>query len=151
MKYRVLIADDDIAVREALKTVLEGTGYEVLTAADGAEAESKINAEPIHLLLLDLGLPRQNGWNVLGLVTAQNPLLPVIIITGLKNDFDARLAPGVTAFFQKPLEVETLLLAMQESLAEPEEVRLRRITAHLRCEEPLQPLRAALENVLTPH
>jgi DNA-binding response OmpR family regulator len=82
MNYRVLIADDDIAVRDALKAVLEGAGYEVLTAADGAEAESKINGEPIHLLLLDLGLPRQNGWNVLGLVTAQNPLLPVIIITG---------------------------------------------------------------------
>src|SRR5437764_133081 len=102
MKLRLLIADDDLAVRESLKKVLEETGYEVLCAADGEEAESKFSSDRIDLLLLDLDLPKQNGWNVFGLVSALNPLLPIVIITGLRDELDAGLVPGVSAFFEKP-------------------------------------------------
>ena len=97
-----------------------------------------------------MDLPRQNGWNVFGLVTAQNPLLPIIIITGLKNESDAQLVPRVSAFLQKPLDVLTLLDAMEQALAEPEEARMHRLTAHPVGHEPLQPLRPALGERCTP-
>src|SRR5438477_4962925 len=115
---KLLIADDDLAVRESLKKVLEETGYEVLCAADGEEAESTFTSQRIDLLLLDLDLPKQNGWNVFGLVSALNPLVPIIIITGLGQELDFRLAPGVSAFFEKPIEVPALLETIKDLLSE---------------------------------
>jgi DNA-binding response OmpR family regulator len=84
MSKRILVADDDSSIRDALKKVLEEAGYEVIGAIDGEEAERKFTSESIDLVLLDLDLPKQNGWNVFGLVNSQNPLLPIIIISGLK-------------------------------------------------------------------
>ena len=138
MKLRLLIADDDHAVRESLKKVLQESGYEVLCAADGEEAESKFSSERIDLLLLDLDLPKQNGWNVFGVVSALNPLVPIVIITGLRDESDSRLTPGVSAFFEKPVDVPALLKTIEDLLAEPPEQRLRRITALLQARPALQ-------------
>jgi DNA-binding NtrC family response regulator len=143
MNDRILIADDDSAVRESLKKVLEGAGYKVLCAVDGDDAERKFTSEPIDLLLLDLNLPKQNGWNVFGFVSSQNPLLPVVIITGQSTWSDSDLAPGVSAFLEKPIDVPVLLRVIENLLVEPFERRLRRVASHFQKEEPMQTLGAA--------
>ena len=131
MNKRVLVADDDSAVRESLKKLLESAGYEVSTAADGDEAEAKIAAEPVDLLILDLSLPKQDGWNVFGLATALRPLLPIVILTGRKDQAENAFLPGIAAFLEKPVDVPVLLNVVSRLMSEPPETRLRRITSHL--------------------
>src|SRR5437773_10899838 len=63
MKAKVLIVDDDSAVRQSLSKVLRGEGYEVFQAADGREAVECHDPEQLDLLLLDLSLPFRDGWD----------------------------------------------------------------------------------------
>ena len=137
MTRRILLADDDRAVRDSLKKVLEEAGYEVLCAVDGEDAERKFTSAPVDLLLLDLDMPGQNGWNVFGVISSQNPLVPVVIISGFKSQVDSELIPGVSAFLEKPIDVVTLLETVESLLKEPIEDRLRKITAHLQKSQPV--------------
>ena len=138
MKQRVLIVDDDASVRESIRNVLKGAGYEVTTAADAEEATVKFVPEETDLVLLDLNLRSHSGWDVFERLTTQHPMIPVIIITGLPNQYQTALAAGVGALIEKPIEVPALLKTMNELLAEPKEARLRRMcgyqldTRHLR-------------------
>ena len=64
MKKSVLVVDDDAAVRQAVRKVLQGAGYEVAAACDGEEAVVQFVPEQIDLVLLDLNLPLRSGWDV---------------------------------------------------------------------------------------
>lgn len=130
MKKRVLIVDDDAAVRESIKKVLEDAGYQVAVAADGREATVRFVPEEVDIVLLDLNLPRLSGWDVFERLTTRYPLVPIIIITGMPRQFPTALAAGVGALMEKPIEVPTLLETMQELLAEPVEARLRRMCGY---------------------
>jgi DNA-binding response OmpR family regulator len=124
---KVLVVDDDVSVRESMSRVLQDAGYEVRIAADGAEALAQFETDDIDLLLLDLGLPLESGWDIFERITRENPFLPIIIITGQPDQHDVAVAAGVGALMEKPLDVSELLRTIQELLAEPREVRLRRL------------------------
>lgn len=126
-RNRVLIIDDDMSVRAAIVGVLQGAGYQVFQSSDGEEALTKFDARQIDLLLLDLGLPNQSGWDTFEGFTRQNPMLQVIIITGQSRQAEMAMAAGVGALMEKPLGAAELLQTMQELLTEPEEARLRRL------------------------
>jgi len=123
----VLVVDDILAVREALKKVLADEGYRVLVAKDGEEALEQFESNRVDLMLLDIGLPVRGGWETFERVTLANPFLPVIIITGQADQLAVARAAGVGAFMEKPLDVERLLETMKQLLAEPKEVRLQRL------------------------
>jgi CheY-like chemotaxis protein len=127
MKKKVLVVDDDDSVRESLKKVLQEAGYDVVLAAGGLEAAMRFEPSQIDLLLLDLNLPNLSGWDVFEHLTTRYPFVPVIIITGMPNQYQTALAAGVGALFEKPVEVPALLKTMEELLAESNEVRLRRL------------------------
>jgi CheY-like chemotaxis protein len=127
MKKNILIADDDLSVRESLSKVLKDVGYQVAEAADGAEAVEQFKAGQIDLLLLDIGLPIRDGWDVFDSITRQAPAFPIIIITGKNNQYDIAVAAGVGALMEKPLDVAQLLKTIQELLAESKEARSRRL------------------------
>jgi CheY-like chemotaxis protein len=131
MRKRVLVVDDDASVRESLKKVLAEAGYEVALATDGQEAMDRFDPEQVDLLLLDLNLPIRGGWDVFERITTQYPLVPIIIITGLPNQYFTALAAGAGALMEKPIEVPTLLKTVEELLAEPKESRLRRLCGQL--------------------
>jgi two-component system response regulator MprA len=131
MKKRVLVVDDDDAIRESLKKVLQDGGYDVVLAGGGAEAVLRLEPGEIDLLLLDLNLPSQSGWDVFEHLTTRHPLVPVIIITGMPNQLQTALAAGAGALFEKPVDAPSLLQTMKRLLAEPTEVRLRRLCGHL--------------------
>ncbi len=130
MKPRVLVVDDDAAIRESIRKVLKGAGYEVTTAADSEEATVKFVPEQIDLVLLDLNLRSGSGWDVFERLTTQHPVLPIIVITGMPNQYQTALAAGVGALIEKPIEVPVLLKTMDELLAEPKEARLRRMCGY---------------------
>ena len=71
------------------------------------------------LVLLDLNLPLQDGWDTLERLTTENPLLPVIIITARPNQIFPALAAGAGALMEKPLDLPKLLRTIRDLLAEP--------------------------------
>ncbi len=133
MSTRILIAENDESLRNSLRLALLQAGFDVITAADGDEAEYHFVSSKPDLLLLDLNLSRQSGWNVFEVIKALEPLVPVIVFSGLRtNDERAPLPPGVGAVFHKPLQIKRLINTMNALLAEPMEKRLQRITYHLK-------------------
>ncbi len=127
MKKSVLVVDDDASVRKSIKKVLEGAGYEVSTAAEGEEAVLNFVPEQTDLVLLDLNLPLRSGWDVFERLATRCPFVPVIIITGLPNQYRNALAAGAAALIEKPIDVPALLMTMDDLLAAPKEARLRRL------------------------
>jgi DNA-binding NtrC family response regulator len=114
MKKRILIIDDDASIRSSLEKILAEKGYNLTVAADGESAQAEF--AQTDLLILDLNLPIQDGWDILGQVSAGYPLLPVIVITGLADQLDERAIPGASAFLEKPIEVPTLLETVERLL-----------------------------------
>jgi len=143
MKKRILVVDDDPQIRESLGKVLRAEGYEVVLAADGQQGIENFNAERIDLLLLDLNMPVKNGWDTFERLTSLNPLLPIIIITGQRNQYELAAAAGVGALIEKPFDVLLLFQTMKELLAEPPEAHLKRLTglhSYVRYVHPPHPL-----------
>jgi len=147
---RILVVDDDPAVRESLRKVLKAEGYAVTLAADDREAVERFNAERIDLVLLDLNLPVNSGWDTFGTLTAIDPLRPIIIITGRQNQFELAAAAGVSALMVKPLNVPRLLQWIADLLAEEPAMRLKRLVGvshDFRYVPPLTPKRGAASPV----
>jgi DNA-binding response OmpR family regulator len=127
VKKKLLLVDDDPSVREALANVLIGEGYEVVQAGDGVEALELASKIPLDLVLLDLNLPKKNGWDTFEILTRQNPRVPVVIITARSNQLFPALASGVGALMEKPLDLPKLLQTIRNLLDEPVEARLARL------------------------
>jgi len=87
-KARILIADDDITLRDMYKLRLEADNFEVLIAADGEEALGIIRKEKPDLILLDIMMPKINGLDVLAEIKKDPTLkeIPVIMLTALIQD-----------------------------------------------------------------
>jgi DNA-binding response OmpR family regulator len=79
---KILIVDDDDAVRLTLQLVLQGAGHNVVAASDGRRGLDLINAEAFDLLILDIFIPGMDGFETLRAVCQQKPLLPIIAISG---------------------------------------------------------------------
>jgi len=127
---RILVVDDDEAVRESIGMVLRAAGYGVLTAVDGQQALERVTENRIELLLLDLGLPVKSGWEVFERIATEQSTIPIIIMTGQPNQQFAALAAGASVLMEKPLDVVSLLRCIRELLAEPVEKRLSRLRGH---------------------
>ena len=125
---RVLLADDDPAVRESLSVLLTDEGYSVLPAEDGGQALELVAHNPVDLVILDLNMPIKNGWDTFERLTELHPLVPVIIITARPNQLFTAVNAGAGALLEKPMDMRTLLRAMKRLLAESATTRLERLT-----------------------
>ena len=123
----ILVVDDDRSVREALKQVLEAEGWRVMLAADGEAAVASCSSQAVDLLVLDLGLPLRSGWDAFEQITAANPLMPILVITGQSKQFEIAVAAGVGAFLEKPVDVPRLIGIIRELMTEPMQTRLERL------------------------
>ena len=129
-RKKLLVVDDDPSVREMIARVLAGEGYLVLAASNGAEALGIAAANSIDLVLLDLQMPVRSGWDTFERLTAQDPLLAVIIITARPNQLFTALGAGVGALLEKPLDFPTLLRTVKLLLDESAQLRLARLAGH---------------------
>jgi DNA-binding response OmpR family regulator len=127
MKRKILLLDDDEAIRQILGRVLTQEGYVVILAATGPHALQLSNTAQLDLVLLDLNLPGQNGWDVFERLTAEKPLLPIVIITARANQLFVALGAGAGALMEKPLDLPRLLQTIRDLLDEPTEMRLARL------------------------
>jgi len=127
-KKKIMLVDDDPAIRHILLRLLTEENFFVLTAADGVEALELANATKFDLVLLDLNMPVKDGWQTFEQLTAKDPTLPIIIITARPNQFFSALSAGVGALLEKPLNFTKLFDTIRELLEEPAENRLARLT-----------------------
>ena len=106
MPVRVLIAEDEANIAEALRFILGREGYEVACVVDGESALRRLRSDPPDVLMLDVMLPGMNGFEVLKSVRADAALsaLPVVILTAKTQAQDRRLAEelGAQAYIAKP-------------------------------------------------
>jgi len=88
LKTRVLLVDDDAILLEMYKERLEFAGYNVITAKNGEEALAKATETLPHVILLDIMMPKVNGFDVLNILrnTPETKNIPVIILTALTQD-----------------------------------------------------------------
>jgi CheY-like chemotaxis protein len=127
-KQKILLVDDDPAIRQILVRLLSEEDFVVLTAANGVEALVLSASAKFDLVLLDLNMPVKDGWETFEQLSATNPLLPIILITARPNQFFPALAAGVGALLEKPLDFTKLFQTIHELLEESEEERLSRLT-----------------------
>lgn len=119
-RAKILIVDDDPELRVALKLRLRANHYETVSAGDGYSAIALAQKEKPNLIILDLGLPAGNGFNVLKRLQENDALshIPVIVLTARdpqSNELRS-LDSGATAFFQKPADNNELLQVIRASL-----------------------------------
>ena len=111
---RALVIEDDLAAREMMRRLLVGEGWEVGTAANGREGLERLDAEPPHLILLDLMMPEMDGFEFLTQLRqrAESAAVPVIIVTAadLSADDHRRLSGGVEHILQKAASGQDELL-----------------------------------------
>ena len=107
---RLLVTEDDPAIAEGLLYALRADGYAVEWARDGEEAEEALSRGEFDLLILDLGLPKKSGLDVLRDLRARSPTPPVLILTAV-DDLQSRvrgLDHGADDFLRKPFELAEL-------------------------------------------
>jgi two-component system OmpR family response regulator len=107
---RILIAEDDAILANAVIRSLRHSGYAVDWVQNGTEAEAALEANEFDLLILDIGLPRKSGLDVLRRLRARQSRLPVLILTGLDgvNDRVKGLDAGADDYLAKPFDLAEL-------------------------------------------
>lgn len=115
---KLLLAEDDALLADALSTQLRGAGFEVQHAPNGAVADFLLEREPHDIAVLDLGLPMLDGLSVLHKVRQRQPDLPVLLLTA-RDSLDDRVAglqAGADDYVTKPFDFPELLARLQALL-----------------------------------
>ena len=118
VKNKILVVDDEDALRTVLSAELEGEGYQVGTAADGQEAINILGSSVFDLILLDIKMPNVDGFEVLRFVKEKHPKTKVIMLTGfadLKNAIESKKL-GAEDFVSKPYDLVDLLTTVERVL-----------------------------------
>jgi DNA-binding NtrC family response regulator len=122
-KYRILIVDDDEAIRTTMKAILEDEGYSVDSASSGKEAIKKTLEQTYNLALLDIRLPDMEGVELLGKMKDNIPRMRKIMVTGfptLQNAIEA-VNKNADVYLIKPVDVDKLLASVKEQLEKQED------------------------------
>lgn len=121
---QILVVDDDLEVRLALRTMLESAGHQVAEAADGAAAESADAERPAEIIILDVHMPERDGIETLRSLRKRGREAKIVMIGGgcslCRGDFlpmARRL--GADATISKPIDRDMLLRALTGLLPEP--------------------------------
>jgi two-component system response regulator QseB len=116
---RILLADDEEALRELLREQLSTQGYTIDEAQDGVEAVEKLQQNSYHLAILDINMPRKNGLDVLRHIREQNLPVRVIMLTG-RLGFSVgseSMLLGADEYITKPFDLDYLEMAIKKVLA----------------------------------
>ncbi len=116
--YSILITDDDIGCREALREIVEPEGYRTLLASSGEEALDIVRDEQVHLVLLDMQMPTLTGLETLKLVRQINAVLPCVLVTADATENLIRQALRAQAYsvIAKPVSKNIVLYTVVRAL-----------------------------------
>jgi len=126
-KRRILVADDDKETVELIRMVLETKDYEIIPAYDGEEALAKAREEKPDLIILDILLPKVNGFRICRILKGEPECksIPILILTAvteesMRNDEYWRKRSGADDYITKPFEIMDLLERVDRLLKRPE-------------------------------
>lgn len=121
----ILIAEDEKNIREALADLFVSSGYQVRQAPNGAVAMDKYGKKRPDLMLLDVMMPRKDGFAVLTEIRRRDPLLPIILLTALGESVDKikGLGLGADDYVTKPFKLDVLLARVARALQRVESMR----------------------------
>jgi DNA-binding response OmpR family regulator len=117
---RILLVDDDTAVRTTVRVMLERSGYEIVEAGDGKAARRLLDG--VDLVITDVLMPDMDGVDFLGMVRREGHTVPVIAMSGggrvdSKSYLEVARVLGAFATLAKPFELEQLLATVRDALA----------------------------------
>jgi CheY-like chemotaxis protein len=116
----VLVVEDDPDLVDLMAVILQDAGYRVATATDGFEALARVEAEMPSLILLDMRMPRMNGWEFAGeFRTRWDRSCPIVVVTAAEN---ARLRAeeiGADGWLEKPFELEDVIRVVERHVGPP--------------------------------
>ena len=120
-KKKILVVDDEPQLVDALKMRLEANSYDVLTAYNGHEGLEKARREKPDLIILDLILPKIDGYKVCRMLKFDNEYknIPIIILSARAQETDKKMGAevGADAYITKPFELEVVLKKIEKLLA----------------------------------
>ena len=118
MASRILVIDDEAAIRDSLKMILEYEDYEFIGASNGSDGIAAVQRDRPDLVLLDIKMPGTDGMEVLRTLHARDPLLPIVMISGHGTTATAVEATkaGAIDFLDKPLSSERVLVTLRNAL-----------------------------------
>ncbi|NOQ18201.1 MAG: response regulator [Dehalococcoidales bacterium] len=133
MTGKILVVDDDSDVRDALTMVLESRGYQVITAQDGIEGLACLKAEKPDLMILDLLMPKMDGFGVMKELRdprwAEFSEMPILIQTAVREEASRRryeletgVALGAADYVEKPASPDILLARVKKLIKRKQEV-----------------------------
>jgi len=109
---RILVAEDRPASLELIRMVLESTGYEVIVATDGQQAMEKASSNSVDLVLLDLQMPKIDGFGVVAHLRKDPRFasVPIVALTAsaMQGDRERALAAGFSSYIAKPIDLAAL-------------------------------------------
>jgi DNA-binding response OmpR family regulator len=121
---KILIAEDSITDLQLIKDILKETSHEVITAADGEEAEQKARDEAVNMVILDIVMPKKNGFQVCRDLRTDKNIgnIPIIMVSSKNQESDRAwgLKQGATEYITKPFTPLDLLLAVKKHLKKKE-------------------------------
>jgi len=119
-KKKILLVEDEKVLMETVTLRLEANGYEVISAYDGFKGLEKAKKEKPDLIILDLMLPKMDGYKVCGLLKADTRYnkIPIIMFTARAQESDKKMGKemGADAYITKPFEPQALLEKISELL-----------------------------------
>ena len=117
---KILIADDEPDIIEILKFVLEGAGYECITAADGEEGLKLARTVSPDLIILDVMMPKMNGYKICRLLKFDSKYrdIPIIMLTARSQEKDRSIGgeTGADEYITKPFDIEYVLEKVKSCL-----------------------------------
>ena len=125
----ILVADDDKNTRLLMKAILEGAGYRVFTAVDGQEAMDMLDREHVDLVVLDVMMPRMDGYAFTQTLRQGGSTLPILMVSAkqLPADKHRGFLVGTDDYITKPIDEEEMLLRIKALLRRAKIVSDRRI------------------------
>src|SRR5215510_3351654 len=122
MKPKVLVIDDESAIRDSLKMILEYENYQYIGAASGQDGIAAVERERPDIVLVDIKMPGMDGMEVLRKLRGVDETLPVIMISGhgTNQTVVEAIKSGALDFFEKPLSSERVIVTLQNVLKQSE-------------------------------
>jgi CheY-like chemotaxis protein len=106
----VLVVEDDESIARIVAGVLADEGYPVVVARDGAEALERIAAQPPRLILLDMRMPRVNGWEFTAAYRARTDApAPIVVITAGRDAAQKAREIGADGYVAKPFDIDDVV------------------------------------------
>ena len=127
--FRILVAEDDKGTRRLMQDTLADAGYEPMLAADGAQALELLEQKHVDLMVLDVMMPRMDGFELLSQLRGNGYDLPVLMLTAKEALADKRrgLRLGADDYMTKPADEEEMLLRIGALLRRAQAISSRRL------------------------